>query len=99
MTPDGMEPAPPTKSRIEYLEELGDALVARGFRVRLTLPRGQSPALHVANPDASALTENILVEQAADGWWFWWSWSERITPAGDTAGAADRIAGVLASRG
>ncbi|GGV03264.1 hypothetical protein GCM10010182_21500 [Actinomadura cremea] len=99
MTPDGTEPAPPTKSRIEYLEELGDELVARGFRVRLTLPRGQSPALHVANPDASALTENILVEQAADGWWFWWSWSERITPAGDAAGAADRIAGVLASRG
>lgn len=95
MTPDGMDPATPLKSRIEYLEELGDELMTRGFRVRLTLPRGQSPALHVANPRASALTENILVEQAADGWWFWWSWSERITPAADPARAADRIAMVL----
>lgn len=96
MTPDDTGTAAPSKTRIEYLEELGDELVKRGFRVRLTLPRGQSPSLHVLNPDASALTENILAEQGADGWWYWWSWAERIAAADDVATAADRVALVLA---
>ncbi|HLV73798.1 hypothetical protein FHX41_4138 [Actinomadura hallensis] len=97
MTPDDTGTAAPSKTRIEYLEELGDELVKRGLRVRLTLPRGQSPSLHVLNPDASALTENIMAEQGADGWWYWWSWGERITAAADVRAAADRIALVLAA--
>ncbi|GAA2137232.1 hypothetical protein GCM10009727_32440 [Actinomadura napierensis] len=96
MTPDDTGTAAPARTRIEYLEELGDELVRRGLRVRLTLPRGQSPSLHVMNPDASALTENILAERGADGWWYWWSWAERIAPADDVAVAADRVALVLA---
>ncbi|MBO2446722.1 hypothetical protein J4573_06445 [Actinomadura barringtoniae] len=81
---------------MEYLEELGEQLVRRGFRVRLNVPRGQAPSLHVMNPDASALTENILAERGADGWWYWWSWAERIAAASDAPAAADRIARVLA---
>ncbi|RFS85678.1 hypothetical protein D0T12_11805 [Actinomadura spongiicola] len=95
MTPDDTGTTAPTKTRIEYLEELGDELVARGLRARLVLPRGQSPTLHVLNPDVSALTENILAEEAADGWWYWWSWAERIAPATEPTTAADRIARVL----
>ncbi|MVZ99527.1 hypothetical protein F8568_003865 [Actinomadura sp. LD22] len=97
MTPDDTGTAAPARTRIEYLEELGDELAKRGLRVRLTLPRGQSPSLHVMNPDASALTENILAERGADGWWYWWSWAERIAPADDVAAAADRVALVLAA--
>ncbi|MER7547098.1 hypothetical protein ABTW95_29235 [Spirillospora sp. NPDC127506] len=98
MTPDDTGTAAPSKTRIEYLEELGGELVKRGLRVRLLLPRGQSPSLHVMNPDAAALTENILAEQGADGWWYWWSWGERIAGADDVTAAADRIAAVLAVR-
>ncbi|MEU8340309.1 hypothetical protein AB0C74_01305 [Spirillospora sp. NPDC048832] len=97
MTPDDTGTAAPSKTRIEYLEELGGELTKRGLRVRLTLPRGQSPSLHVLNPDAAALTENIMAEQGADGWWYWWSWSERIAAADDVATAADRVAAVLAA--
>ncbi|TYK48248.1 hypothetical protein [Actinomadura decatromicini] len=96
MTPDDTGTAAPSKTRIEYLEELGEELAKRGLRVRIVQPRGQSPALHVLNPEASALTENIIAEQGPDGWWYWWSWAERIVPAGDAAAAADRVARVLA---
>ncbi|GAA3949965.1 hypothetical protein GCM10023085_35620 [Actinomadura viridis] len=94
MMPD--ETAALPKTRIEYLEELGDEMVRRGFRVRLTLPPGLAPSLHVMNPDASALAENILAEEGADGWWYWWSWAERIAPVGDVPAVADRVARVLA---
>ncbi|MEV4259183.1 hypothetical protein AB0J52_39000, partial [Spirillospora sp. NPDC049652] len=101
MTPDDRGPgggapgetgtAALVKTRIEYLEELGDELSRRGLRVRLAMPRGHGPSLHVTNPDASALTENILAEQDADGWWYRWSWGERLAPAGAVAEAADLV--------
>ncbi|WP_051712036.1 hypothetical protein [Spirillospora albida] len=98
MTPDETGAAAPARTRIEYLEELAGELSRRGLRVRLTLPRGQAPSLHVANPDAAALTETILVERGGEGWWFRWSWAERIAAAGDAAEAADRVARVLSAR-
>ncbi|GAA0955743.1 hypothetical protein [Actinocorallia libanotica] len=85
------------QTRIDYLERLGDELVGRGLRVRLTMPLGTAPCLHVMNPEASALTENILAERGVDGWWFWWSWAERISAADDVPAAADRVAQVLAA--
>ncbi|GAA2575214.1 hypothetical protein SMC26_30910 [Actinomadura fulvescens] len=97
MTPDDTGTAALVKTRLEYLEGLGEELARRGFRVRITVPRGQAPSLHVMNPDASVLTENILAERGADGWWYWWSWAERIAAAGDVPGAADRIARVLSA--
>ena len=83
------------QTRIEYLERLGDELVGRGLRVRLAVPVGTAPCLHVINPDTSALTENILAEPGADGWWYWWSWAERIAAARDLGAAADRVVQVL----
>ncbi|SEG61947.1 hypothetical protein SAMN04489712_107259 [Thermomonospora echinospora] len=96
MTPDSTETATPYDTRLEYLERLGDALVHRGFQVRLSAPLERPASLHVMNPEATALTENILAEQGSDGWWFWWSWAERIAAADDVATAADRVARVLA---
>ncbi len=87
------------RTRIAYLESLGDELRGRGFAVRLTIPQGGPPSLHVVNPHASALTENILAETTAGTWWFWWSWAERIAPADDPAEAADRVTRVLAATG
>ncbi|GLY72503.1 hypothetical protein [Actinoallomurus iriomotensis] len=87
------------RTRITYLESLGDELRDRGFAVRLTIPQGGPPSLHVVNPRASALAENILAETTAGAWWFWWSWAERIAPANDPAEAADRVTRVLAATG
>lgn len=83
-------------ARLGHLEKLGEALADRGFRVRLAVPRGRPASLHVMNPDASILAENILAEVGADGWWFWWSWAERIGTTDDVHAAADRVAQVLA---
>jgi hypothetical protein len=87
------------RTRIAYLESLGDELRDRGFAVRLTIPQGGPPSLHVVNPHASALAENILAEATAGAWWFWWSWAERIAPADDPTEAADRVTRVLAATG
>jgi hypothetical protein len=96
MSPDDTGTTALVQTRIDYLEKLGEELVSRGFRVRLTTASGRPPSLHVMNPDASALTENILAESGADGWWFWWSWAERIAVADDVTGAADQVVRVLA---
>jgi hypothetical protein len=56
--------------------------------------------LHVVNPQASALTEDVYAGRAQDGrWWFWWSWAEQIAIGDDLEGAAACIGRVLAARG
>jgi hypothetical protein len=80
-----------------YLEGLADALARHGMRTRMMAPQGRIPSLHVVNPQASALAEDIYAGRGQDGtWWFWWSWAERIGESEDLAGAAARIAHVLA---
>jgi hypothetical protein len=93
------EKAALARTRIAYLESLGDELRDRGFAVRLMIPQGGPPSLHVVNPLASALAENILAESTGGTWWFWWSWAERIAPADDLGDAADRVTRVLAATG
>lgn len=87
--------AVPARTQIEYLERLGAELIKRGLRVRLSTAPGRAPNLHVLNPDFTALTEDIVAESGADGWWFVWSWRERIGCAEDIIGAADRVTRVL----
>lgn len=81
--------------QIEYLDRLGEELTARGLQVRLVTSSERPPALHVLNPDARALTEDIRAEFASDGWSYVWSWAERICSAEDTHGAADSVVRVL----
>lgn len=82
-----------------YLEGLADALTQRGLRARLMAPQGRIPSLHVVNPLASVLAEDIYAGRGQDGrWWFWWSWAERIGESEDLEAAASRIARVLAPR-
>jgi hypothetical protein len=80
-----------------YLEDLAEALAERGLRARLVAPHGRIPSLHVVNPVATALAEDIYAGRSQDGvWWFWWSWAERIGVSEDLEGAASLIARVLA---
>ncbi len=55
-------------------------------------PPGRVPSLHVVNPAASALAEDVYAGRGQDGlWWFWWSWAERIAASEDLEGAATMI--------
>jgi hypothetical protein len=80
-----------------YLEGLAEALAQRGLRTEMMAPQGRIPSLHVVNPLATALAEDIYAGRGQDGiWWFWWSWAERIGESDDLEAAATRIAHVLA---
>ena len=84
---------------LSRLEGLAEALADHGLRARLVAPPGRVPSLHVVNPQASALAEDVYAAPGQDGqWWFWWSWAERIASGEDLAGAAVRISHVLAAR-
>jgi hypothetical protein len=83
---------------IAVLEELAIRLGTDGWQVQLHAPPDRRPMLHVTNPRVIMLSELVTADQDADGhWWFWWSWAERIAPAGDLDRAASGIARVLAS--
>lgn len=81
--------------QVRYLERLGLELENRGLRIRINSSPGHSPRLHVLNPDMAALNEDIRVEFALDGWFYVWSWAERICSAEDVTGAADVVVRVL----
>jgi hypothetical protein len=81
------------------LEGLAEVLAGRGLRARVVAPPGRVPSVHVVNPQASALAEDVYAGRAQDGrWWFWWSWAEQIAVGDDLEGAAARIGRVLAAR-
>jgi len=86
------------QANLARLKGLAEVLVHRGLRARLMTPPGRVPSLHVVNPTASALAEDIYAGRGQDGlWWFWWSWAERIATGEDLEGAAAMIEHVLAS--
>jgi hypothetical protein len=84
------------RALITHLEALAAELRRRGLAVRLSVPRGAPPNLHVVNPRASALAETIVAEAGRGTCWFRWSWSEPIAPVEDVTAAADRVKRVLA---
>jgi hypothetical protein len=81
---------------LDRLEGLAGELGKHGMRTKLVAPPGRVPSLHVVNPGASRLAEDIYVGRSQDGlWWFWWPWAERIGPGDEFAAAAVVIARVL----
>ena len=81
------------------LEGLAGELADLGLRTRMVTPPGRLPSLHVVNPAATALAEDVYAGVGRDGqWWFWWSWAERIAASEDLGGAATQIRRVLAAR-
>ncbi|SRR5216683_2169498 len=84
--------------RHAYLERLAEELARRGLNARLMAPLDRIPSLHVVNPAAAAIAEDVYAGCGKDGiWWFWWSWAERIAVGEDVAAAATRIERVLAA--
>jgi len=92
----GSAPLPPFLDRLEGLAE---ELARHGLSTRLMTPAGRVPSLHVVNPSASRLAEDVYVGRSQDGLcWFWWPWAERIAPGDDMATAASLIARVLSAK-
>jgi hypothetical protein len=86
------------QTNLARLEGLAMVLVHHGLRARVMTPPGRVPSLHVVNPGASALAEDVYAGRGQDGlWWFWWSWAERIAAGEDLEGAASMIERVLAA--
>jgi hypothetical protein len=91
--------APALRVYLSRLEGLAEVLAHHGLRTSLMAPPGRVPSLHVVNPAASVLAEDVYAGRGQDGtWWFWWSWAERIAAGEDLDGAAARIKRVLAAR-
>lgn len=84
---------------LDRFEGLAEVLARSGLKTRLVTPPGRVPSLHVVNPAASALAEDVYLGRSRDGvWWFWWPWAERIATDEDLEGAASLIGRVLAAR-
>jgi hypothetical protein len=92
-------PARVLRAHLSRLEGLAEVLSRHGLRASLMTPPGRAPSLHVVNPEASVLAEDVYIGRGQDGtWWFWWSWAERIASGEDLDGAAAMIKQVLAAR-
>jgi hypothetical protein len=93
--------APPTRTwqaNLARLQGLAVVLSQHGLRARVITPPGRVPSLHVVNPRAAVLAEDVYAGRGQDGrWWFWWSWAEQIAADEDLEGAAAMIARVLAA--
>ncbi len=94
--------APPSttwQANLARLEGLAVVLAGGGLRVSVITPPGRVPSLHVVNPAAVVLAEDVYAGRGQDGrWWFWWSWAEQIAADEDLEGAAAMIQRVLATR-
>jgi len=82
-----------------HLERLVAELDARGLLARVVRTQKGRLFVRVINPKATSLSENVTCRAAADlaDRWYCWSWGERLHTADDPAGAATKVARVLAA--
>jgi hypothetical protein len=84
------------KKVVASLTNLAGLLTARGLQARLNQPIGQPPSLHVVNPGAPGLEEQVVLDRCEHGeLWFLWPWDERIAEADEIGNAADSISKAL----
>ncbi|MDX6739093.1 hypothetical protein [Actinocorallia sp. A-T 12471] len=82
---------PTTRGHLGLLSSLADRLTPHGLRARLEQPIGRPPALHVSNPAAPGVTEEIVLEDES----LWWPWGDRISAAADLDVATASVCRVL----
>ncbi len=75
------------------LERLVSELDARGLIARVVRTQSGRAFVRVINPNATSLAENVVCKSTD----YWWSWGERMHRADDPAGAATKVARVLAA--
>ncbi|MDA0634602.1 hypothetical protein ACQEUU_34885 [Nonomuraea sp. CA-218870] len=84
-----------------HLERLVSELDARGLLARVVRAQSGRLFVRVINPNATSLSESVTCRPGTDlpDWWYCWSWGERLHTADDPAGAATKVARVLAAVG
>jgi hypothetical protein len=84
-------------AKLTYLEQLREALTAKGFSVQV-VSINTKPYLKVANAETPKLNERVICEQAEDGsWCFWWPWRQPIGSVDDLERVTGKVAAVLRS--
>ena len=80
----------PAHEWLACLDALAAELTTHGWTGYVTTPRGRPARLFVQNPLDRAICADIITaaENGTADWWFWFSWAERIAPAGAPATAA-----------
>jgi hypothetical protein len=80
----------PAEVWLACLDALAAELTARGWTAYVTTPRGRPARLFVQNPHDRAICADVMAaaRSGTADWWFWFSWAERIAPAGAPAAAA-----------
>lgn len=77
------------------LDALARDLTERGFETRVSSDGG-TLSLSVTSMTMPSLRESIIAAPVdGGGWWFWWSWGDRIACITDVQAAAFKIAYVL----
>jgi hypothetical protein len=75
-------PAPAAEAAVTMLEALGAELTGMGWTARLRVQAGRVPALHVQNPAAPQLADDIRAAPAEPGQpVYWWSWGDPVAAA------------------
>ena len=83
-----------------HLDQLVSELDARGLLARVVRTQNGRTFVRVINPNATSLAETVTCRpQATTEYYYWWSWGERMHRADDPAGAASKVARVLAAVG
>lgn len=82
-----------------HLERLVSELDARGLLARVIRTQTGRAFVRVINPEATSLAENVTCRPQATTDYYWWSWGECMHRADDPAGAASKVARVLAAVG
>jgi hypothetical protein len=93
--PASPAPAARTPSEQADLASLATELATRGYRTVLHAPAGTVPCLHITNPRATALTEQVY----AQGGSYWYSWGQPIVTCDRPATAAAVLGRVLRAEG
>lgn len=78
----------------DTLQRLGAELAGRQWIAELR-GDGRRAFLHVVNPDARKLSEDITCRFENGRWSFYWSWDQVVGPVADVSQVADRIQFVL----
>lgn len=80
---------------VTRLEELADELRRHGWTATLRTPANGAPSLYVQNPEAGAraLADHVYAAPKEDGFFYWWSWNEPISPV--ARGAAEAAGTIM----
>ncbi|MBT2207883.1 MULTISPECIES: hypothetical protein [Actinomadura] len=78
-----------------HLERLAGELKVRGWHAKVRVEPGRTPCLHVRNPEAPRMNDDVVADTSA----YRWTWGKDIGPLSETAAVADRVMYVLRTNG